>query len=398
MANVPGPQTLVGATNNVVSNQIVIDMSEKIHLLEPDATPLTALTRSLKASKTCHRPKFEWLEDILLSKVVTLTADNSGAGLTGTTTVTAADLSKIANYDVVKNPRTGDIGLVTNNALSGTTFTVTRSFGTTAAAAWTSGDILLVIGSANKEYAAIRSIIATQKSDVYNYAQIFRTPFGFSRVARDTEMYGEQEKPYQTRKRAIEHKTDIERAFLFGQPYEETDTSGGVGGDPTAGGRWATGGIDYFISSNRKDAGGALTYNTLLDWAQDLFRYGNKKERICIAAPVVLSSLARMAAEKLLVQEGVEEFGLSIFRILTPHGKLMFINHPLLSETSAYNERCYALDMDNIRERPFVNANTKLLLNRQQPSVDGEEHEYLTQVGLEVALEKTHGVLYNIGM
>lgn len=393
MANVPGPQTLVGSTNNVVANQIVIDMSEKIHLLEPDATPLTALMRTIKASKTCHRPKFEWLEDILLSKVITLTADAT----TGVTiTATAADVTKVANYDVFKNPRTGDICLVTSAGATSVTCTVVRTFGITAAASWLTGDVLLCIGSANKEYAGIRSIVATQKSPLYNYAQIFRTPFGFSRVARDTEMYGEQEKPYQTRKRAIEHRTDMERAFLFGEPYEQTDTSGGTGGDPTAGGRWATGGIDYFISSNRKDAGGTLTYNTLLDWAQDLFRYGNKKERVCIAAPVVLSAVARMAAEKLLVQEGVEEYGLSIFRILTPHGKLMLINHPLLSETASYNERMYALDMDNIRDRPFVNANTKLLLNRQAPDVDGEKHEYLTQIGLEVALEKTHGVLYNI--
>jgi hypothetical protein len=383
MGQLSGSQTAKGTSTAILADQRVIDMADTIALLEPDAAPLTVFTKQMKSGRECFNPEFSWLEDVLAPKVIT--ADTAGYADSATTlNVVAADGPKVASYDLLKNPATGEIMLVT--AVATAALTIVRAFGTTAAAAIAASQVLLVIGNANAENQAVRDIKATSTTKKTNYAQIFRTPFGFSRTLRDSKTYGGNYKAYQSRKKGIEHRVEIERQFLFGEPKEQVNTDSG---------RWATGGLDYFISTNRIDANQGISYSGLLDAAQTVFRYGNQKMRLCLAAPTVISKIDLLAEARLFHQTNTTAYGVSISKIQTSHGDLMLVKHPLLQETAAYNERMFILDMDKISERPFVGANTKLKTNIQTPSVDGEVHEYLTQIGLQVENETCHAVLYN---
>lgn len=384
MAQIVGAQTIVGSVTGITQAQRIVAMDKTIHLLEPNKNPLTVLTNKISGSRPTGSPKFEWLEDILAPK--TLTGDGTGAASGGASlTLAAGDGSKVAAFDVVKNPSTGEQILVT--AVSTDTLTITRAFGATAAAAIAANQPLLIIGNANKENATVRDILAQSVTSNLNYAQIFRTPLGFSRVTKDSDLYGGNYKERQLNKKGIEHAVEIERMYLFGEPKEVQSTDGG---------RWATAGIDYYLTSNRYDCGGALTYSALLDFCQQVFRYGSQGSRVLIAAPIVVSALDSLAANKLITQVGGSMFGVHTTKITTSHGDLMVVKHPLLSETGFYNERAYALDMEALEDRPFTNAKTKMRMNIQAPSADGETHEYLTQSGLQVIQQQRSGVLYNV--
>lgn len=384
MAQIVGAQTVVGSTTGILSNQRVIQMDNTIHELEPSKTPLVVLTNKISGSRPTGSPKFEWLERIRAPK--TLTGDGTGAASGGTSlTLAAGDGAKVAAFDIIKNPSTGEQILVT--AVSTDTLTISRAFGVTAAAAIAANQPLLVIGNANKENATRRDILATAPTANYNYAQIFRTPLGFSRVVQQSELYGGSYKEQELRNKGVDHAVEIERMYLFGEPKEDQSATGG---------RWTTAGVDYSLTSNRYDMGGTLSYSALLDFCQQVFRYGNQSSRVLIASPIVVSAIASMAAAKLITQVNGEMFGVSTTKIVTPHGDLMVVKHPLLSETSFFNERAYALDMDNLTDRPFIGARTKVRMNIQTPSQDGEEHEYLTQSGLQLILQQASGVFYNV--
>jgi len=52
----------VGATNTILQDRLVIDMSEKIAELEPNKSPLITLTKKMKKKRTVDRPEYDWMD------------------------------------------------------------------------------------------------------------------------------------------------------------------------------------------------------------------------------------------------------------------------------------------------------------------------------------------------
>ena len=50
------------ATNTILQDRLVIDMSEKIAELEPNKSPLITLTKKMKKKRTVDRPEYDWME------------------------------------------------------------------------------------------------------------------------------------------------------------------------------------------------------------------------------------------------------------------------------------------------------------------------------------------------
>jgi len=140
-------------------------MSEKMHYLEPDASPLVVLSRQLQ-KKVANNPKFEALEMPAQSRSTTAIA----AATATATSVSTADYTIFAAGDVIKNTRTGEIITVTTSPTAAAV-TVARGQGTTAGAAIVVGDELLIIGNANEENASMRDIRVQQTETFYNYTQ-----------------------------------------------------------------------------------------------------------------------------------------------------------------------------------------------------------------------------------
>ena len=87
-------------------------------------------------------------------------------------------------------------------------------------------DKVMVIGNVNAEGAAMPSALAYDPDKLYNYTQIFRTPLSITRTARKTKLRtGDQYK--EAKREALElHGIEMEKAFLFGIPYEGTGDNG----------------------------------------------------------------------------------------------------------------------------------------------------------------------------
>lgn len=155
---------------NTASAKLKIDMSEKIALLQPSATPLiTFLKRAKNNTEVANNPKYSWLEDDLGGR---WDAINNGAGYADSATDMVVDnIDLFAVNQIVKVPRTGECLRVTVVTTGTSTITVTRAFGTTSAAALVDNDPLVILGNVNEEGATAPTVKSTQETEVYNYTR-----------------------------------------------------------------------------------------------------------------------------------------------------------------------------------------------------------------------------------
>lgn len=368
-------------TGNVTSIRRVIDIAKKIDVLEPNAAPLLQLTRKM-SKRVAVNPSFNWLEEESLTRY---SAVNYSTNYTsGATSILVDDDTVYRIGDVVKDVSTGEQLLVTNVVTN--TLTVSRAWGATSATTISDGEVLLIVGNANQEGATARAILAGDQTPKTNYLQIFRTPFGVTETANNSEMYGGNDLEHQRMMQLIEHQKEIERAFWFGEPKEDTS-----GTHP----KRATGGVDYFISTNAKDASGTLTESEFDDFLRTGFRYGSKTKWL-FAAPIITAAISYWAKGKLLVAPKDKTYGMDVTQYVTPFGVVNIVNHNLFAETTVYSGYAYLLDMDSLAYRYLANRDTKLKTNIQANDADGEEDEYITECGLEFSQEKKNAVLYNV--
>lgn len=371
-------------TRNITQNRLVVDMSNEIGLLKPDDAALLSFLKIAKGKTlAATNPKFEWMEDGLAPR---WDAVNNGAGYAdNATTIVVDNGSYFAANDLVKVPRTGEVMLVTN--ISTNTLTVTRGYGVTTAAALVDNDPLVIIGNVNEEFATMRTMKTTGLTPMYNYTQIWRTPFGVSRTAQNTKLYGPKELSYQQMKKGIEHKKDIERSLIFGERKEDTS-----GAHP----KRATGGLLSFLTANNYDAGGALTQSEFdNNISEVVFKYGSK-DKILYASARLLSVINGWALGKLMIDQSAKKYGLSVFKYITPFGNYNIINGMHTLEGAVYGTYGIVIDPENVRYRPLQGGDTKLRTNIQANDTDGRIDEYLTEGGLEVRNAETHAVITGI--
>lgn len=361
-------------SNAVNASRLVIDMKDKIHLLEPSADPLTVLTKKAK-SRSAFNPKFEWLED---EATPIYDRINYATGYASTvTTPTVDNGAYVQANDLIRFQRTGEVCLVTS--VSTNVVTMARSFGGTTAAALVDNDQFTIIGGAFPENDTANDSVQTKVSEKYNYTQIFRDPFGLSATLENTRAYGGNVLGYTTKARGIEHSKDIELMMFFGER-----------GISASDARRASGGLDEWISTNVKDFGGGIgSLDEIFDAAEDDFRYG-ASEKMLFAGRGVVSNISLLAADHLRVVPEDKTFGIHVQKLVTPHGVYNIVAHDLLVG-DYYGSRAFIVDMDAVAYCSLQNRDTKLKTNIQAPDVDGRKDEYITECGLERAEEKRHG-------
>ena len=158
---------------------------EMILALFPNGkAPLTALLSKLR-SEPVDDPIFNWFEKDVPVQRVLCTASFTNVA----TTLTVADSTPFRGGHVIMDELTNEKMLVTVDPPSGTTLTVQRGFGTTAAVASSgTADPLLIIGNVNAEGAAVPSVVYYSPTNPFNYTQIFRTPLYLTRTALKTRL------------------------------------------------------------------------------------------------------------------------------------------------------------------------------------------------------------------
>jgi hypothetical protein len=380
---------------NSTTTILVRDVGPKVFYVDPSASPFTLLSEKA-GSKVATNPRFEWYEKALRPKLTNLSSSVNNT----TTTIPVATNTGLYGQvnDLALNPSTGEIMRIT--AVAASDWTVVRGVaGTTGATSTSTNDSLFIIGSAYPEGANVQNPDEWQSVQVSNFTQIFRRPFGATRTREGSESYFGGNRETQRAEKAIEHAIDIERAFLFGEGYEDTSAAGAP--------RRTTRGFVNFDtgfgngSMQVKDAGGTLTEAELETWLQDVFSKTSANDsRTLFAAPGVISVLDQLAAARLQTVPSDKTYGIAVKQWLTSHGTLNIIKHRLLENGpgggQGWGSWALAVDVSKLMYRPFSNGSTKLLIDRQGNGTDGWIDEYLTESGLQVVTPEVHGILKNV--
>jgi len=353
-----------------------MDVPDEIFLLQPDAAPLVQIMTKAKKKDTIN-PEFSWYERDLYPK---RDAVATGAANTTSATTFIATTAIFHTYDVIKNETTKEQMLVT--AKSGTTITVSRAWGTTAIDTITAADYMVVLGNANEEGHAAPGIKSETETLCYNYCQDFRSPFEVTDILQNSELYGGNDLQNERVIHAIEHKVDIERAFLFGERKQDTST----GTHPIR----ATGGILSFISTYATTMTTA-TETLFESFCEDAFAYGSNT-KLFIGSPKWISALNYWGRGKLQTVPKDQTYGINIKEYLTGHGTLLVAQHRLLTGTY-YGGYGIVVDLDKISMRVMKNLGTKLRTNIQANDETKEKDEYRTVCGLQVNNQACHAIV-----
>jgi len=395
-----GSVTTTGASNYILQNQRVVDMADKIYLLEPNAAPLYVLVSKLN-KRVAINTKVEWIEDVLNPSWTTLASAMVGLSATASgtpATACMADNSIFNKWDVIKFPNSGEVSIVISAASAGIVSMI-RNIGAISAATLTAGSDVVIIGSAFSEGSSGTDLVtlSTRTAAKENYLQIFRKSVQLTKTLANSELYGGADRPYQRKKKGIELMRDLERSFLYGVATQDAST---LDANLTSN-RRTTGGITSFISTNSTAAGGALTESEFEGFLRSVFRYGSSS-RYLFCAPLILSVISLWAQGKLQTFPKDKTYGIAISQYLSPHGtvnlvkELMLENAGGVSNTGFYGGYAFAIELEDCVYRYLQNRDVTMETDIQNPGDDFYKDQYICEVGMEFHNEQKHGMLTGV--
>lgn len=384
------PVTIISGTrttaNQLTEDRRVRDVFPALLRLEPEATPLTVLMGKIRKREAVD-PTIEWYTRERLPKQDILNAAVTAAA----TTITVTNFAYFRAEDIILFMETGEQARVSVTPTT-TTVTIVRTWGEVTAAAVTNGTKIRIVGNANEEDALGRDVIAVQKVNVFNYIGIQREPFSISNTARVTKNFAGVDFEDDAVDALIKHKCDVEDMFLQGQRYLDTS-----GTEP----RRSTRGLDRWITTLNLAVGGGLTEPVFDSFLRRFFRYGSKA-KVLLCAPIATQAISGFAKDKLRLSDVMQKkYGMALTEYLSPFGSVVLANHNLMNNDSLTDFDGLAgtilgVDIGHVEMRHMKGRVTIRNMNIQANDRDGRRDEYLTEAGLQVGDERTHGRMTGI--
>lgn len=393
--------TLTNDINAIITDRRDIDFSSTIAELEPNAAPLMVILSKI-GKRPVDEVEFRWFEQDPLNRWLTVT---SGGPDADDTSFVVPDVSGIYVGDIIRctmyvsGALREEVMLVTAINTATRTLTVTRGYGEASpqdfsGASATSPMEVLVIGNVSQEGSGAPSDRNKQPSVIRNVTGITKTPFAVTgSLDASKQRANPQERARLQRYWGVEHKKQIELMALFGVLTEDLSA-----GAP----KRVTRGVVGHITTNVFDLGGLADYHIFVSAAEEIFKYGDNPERWLFCGPKFLTALAKLGPDRLRLEPAETEFGVKFNRIVTPHGDFRVVKHPLF-RGPVWSKGALALDLSSeggealIQYRPLRGRDTKLQLNIQANDEDAVRDQYLTEFGIQVKLEKRHGIFVNAG-
>lgn len=366
---------------------------EAFTLLEPNGdAPLNALLAMTQSVET-DDPKYNHFRDELPSMVLRA----SGAQTNAATTlnfVSTNDINFVVNNVLLINTRTNEVVRATASGAAGSpaTATVVRGAAGTTAAAINDQDVFAIVGFADREGEGKPTPVTFDPTVDFNYTQIFKDGVSITGTANSTFLRTGDKESEMVTKALKMHIAKIERAFFFGRRFEENGTS--------AQPRRTTGGLFSMIPTVIDAASGFATANTITEnefdrlLIEQIFAWGNK-QKIMFAGPRVISNLQRIAKARWQPTSVQGAYGVGLTSYQTFAGELMVYLHPMFRQIPGFDSAAVIIDLPYVKYRYMRGRDTDLKQDVQAPDVDGKEHYYLTECGLELAQGRPHAVIRN---
>jgi len=379
--------------SNTQSTLVKRQVEEKVYRLLADIAPFVNLTRMIshqrsakmqKRTKTnqiinCSNPKFEWLEKDIGTPVAI--AQAAYAANAADIVVDEADFFTAG--DILHVVSTGEQMLVTVVTTATNTLTVTRGYGTVAAAAIPDDATIILLGNCFEEGSAATTPKSFITGEAYNYTQIFKDAVEITRTGKQTDHYGNVQDLQQQRKDVWELFLQARaRQYFFGQKKIVT-----TGTHP----KRITGGVDEFLTGgNLQDCTGSFTYSKFMDFAEMVFAYGGTEKTLFVDSQLLKAIQMEVLSKCQYQIEGKKEYGIDITKLKTPFGTMGVIFDRTLGYFTDGNDGLgFALELDLIEE--MVMQPDTWEENVQLPGVDGQKDQILGEAGLKLRLPKRHG-------
>ena len=376
------------------SGRIIQNVMPKILLLDrniADAGFIVFFNR-LKTATT-KAETIRWDTDTYLPD-----SDTTSAAVSGTT-ATLIPVTSISYYNTNQawqNTRTLEIYGVTAVNAGTSNITVTRSLGTTAAAAIVSGDTLVRLGTFVGENSTRQTFQSTIPTEVYNYCQQMRMDLSMSERQIKREFENDDELPYQQFKILQEFRKDMDRTFLFMERARSTDAAGD---DYTT-----MNGLKTIISTNTFAVNGTL-YKSDLDefMVEQGMRYGSR-DKILFASTDVTLALTELVDQNLSYTVNIapqmgKAFGTSVMRYSAPNGHQMLIVEDR-NISNYFNGEAYLADMSQLTRHTFTNnghtGELHIIRNTEDPDDPGTVHTLMGDMGLSFGDELNYASLTGV--
>ena len=357
-------------TSSVTTNRIKVDMGD-VSLLNPSKTPLIALLTRI-GKKSAINPKFMWIERQLLPRWDTV----NGEIAAGTFTLVMDHGSYFSIGDLIEIPSTGEVLYITD--ISNNDLTVTRGIGDTSGAIIPDGENIQIVGNANAEGATKRTLKSTTGSEVYNYTQIFRLPFGVTRTELNSEMYGGKDMNMIRKENGMTHAIDLERAAWFSEKALDV-----TGTNPLRYTRGLLRTIEQAGSAAQIiDQGGALTQTDFETFLRQAITNDPEAKRVIFCSRLVAQVISGFAHSQLQVVPKSKTYGINVTRYISPMGEFNLVQQPLLTGAT-YGGYAVSVPLKECKYRPLQNSDTKLKTNIEDNDADSIEEEYITEVGFQ---------------
>lgn len=304
--------------------------------------PMLALTAGMEEAPA-HDSVVTWFEEQHLSGRVGAAAA-AGANATA---IRVDDASFIVPNQIFENEDTGEYVFVTAVNQGTKTLTVQRAFGGTTAVAILATHNFQLITAAQEQGSSRPTAVANLGEPIFNYMQIFRNAWNVTGTARAIEWYTGDIVAKNKRDAALFHSEDMERALIWGKK-----SWGLSNGHPF----YTMGGIVSFISTNTMKQTTNTTWDNIETFLEKLFRFnikGKPNERIAFCGNKVLTTLAKIARldGDVNISPGVTEFGLAVFRWVTPFGNITLMSHPLMVENPKWSKNLLVVHPGAMRMR-----------------------------------------------
>src|SRR5215469_12427654 len=395
--NVPTEAQVGPSAATSFAGERVIDMDEKIRVLRPDETQFTTMT-SRTPSRVATSEKVHWLEEEDFPRIVT----NTSAQLVGDTSfpLTATQGKIVMANDMIRNMRSGEMARVVSVATD--TVTLARGVGNIPAAAINAGDAWLVTGDAQPQGSDFPTPRYLARVLGFNYTQITRTTWGFTRTDTQINKYGGKEPAKEAKRKAREHKKKWEAIGFFGA------RSFAAAVPPENNPRGTAGGLVEFIQTNKQNSGGVLSPTFFDAFVAACMAVGGTN-KVVFASPVAVMCMSNWNRQGMGAQwdpggfgHSRNVYGVNVDAFISgAYGyqipvvvKKEWSEFPVAN--NGYGGYLFLVDMDYVERRPLQDSDTKLLTDRQPAGKDSYNAEYMTEATYEIAHERTHGLIYGI--
>jgi hypothetical protein len=399
---VTGPATVNTGVRTVTeietATSLIRDVDGDIQFETPEASPLTAIIKTLRKTDAADQRMYEWFFVPEFPKDLV----NVGAATAAATQIVvgAGEYTRLRRGMQLMNNRTGEVFIVGGAAEpSSTTIDIA---GRAGAAAMEDGDALRIIGTAAEEHHDKPAIRSQAEVRYFNYCQIHESIWGLTGRAQNTSSYMGNEKAYERKKLMVRHNQGMEEILLNGVRYQNS-TAGVINSSELT----YTGGLNFWIGSNVWNLAGTVpTEEQFMDYLGYVSQFGpsgyeakgTSSGKLILASPAWMTQLEKWFKNKVEYEQISTKLGVKVGFVQSSIGEFMVKLHPMFGRPG-YRDRLYVLDLALLGYKPHKGRDTTIAENVQLPGGDRYEALIRTDFGLKAAGdERAHGRCYGLSL